>query len=98
MTGALCAQSPPLRADHTYAGKLSETIAIQKYLDHLPLERQVRIMAREGLTGDSQTLWDQIDQLARLLGSAHEALHAYVLTQAVLGRRGCGTRSMCLNC
>jgi transposase len=30
-------------------------VAIQKYLDHLPLEHQVRIMAREGLTVDSQT-------------------------------------------
>jgi hypothetical protein len=30
-----------------------------KYLDHQPLERQVRTMARDGLQVDSQTLSDQ---------------------------------------
>ncbi|MFL5298752.1 MAG: IS66 family transposase [Anaeromyxobacteraceae bacterium] len=74
-----------LMAGGRYSIDFAIAVAIQKYLDHLPLERQVRIMAREGLTVDSQTLWDQIDRLARLLGSAHEALHAYVLTHAVLG-------------
>jgi transposase len=74
-----------LVAGGRYSIDFAIAVAIQKYLDHLPLERQVRIMAREGLTVDSQTLWDQIERLARVLGSAHEALHAYVLTQAVLG-------------
>jgi transposase len=35
-------------------------VAVAKYLDHLPLARQVRQMARAGLRIDSQTLWDQI--------------------------------------
>lgn len=74
-----------LMAGGRYSIDFAIAVAIQKYLDHLPLERQVRIMAREGLTVDSQTLWDQIERLARVLGSAHEALHAYVLTHAVLG-------------
>jgi hypothetical protein len=30
----------------------------------LPLERQVRMMAREGLRVESQTLWDQLQALA----------------------------------
>jgi len=34
---------------------------------------------------DSQTLWDQIERLARVLGSLKEAIHAYVLQQAVIG-------------
>jgi len=33
----------------------------------------------------SQTLWDQIERLARVLGSLKEAIHAYVLAQAVIG-------------
>ncbi|WP_242396406.1 IS66 family transposase [Anaeromyxobacter oryzisoli] len=74
-----------LMAGGRYSIDFAIAVAIQKYLDHLPLERQARIMAREGLTVDSQTLWDQIERLARVLGSAHESLHAYVLTQAVLG-------------
>jgi len=42
-------------------------------------------MAREGLVVDSQTLWDQIERLARILGSVKEALHLYVLAHAVIG-------------
>ncbi len=60
-------------------------VASQKYLDHLPLERQVRIMAREGLTVDSQTLFDQILALARVLEPAHERLLEYVRSQPVIG-------------
>jgi hypothetical protein len=40
----------------------------------LPLERQVRMMAREGLSVESQTLWDQIQALARHLEPTFEAL------------------------
>jgi len=74
-----------LQAGGRYSIDFAIAVAIAKYLDHQPLERQVRTMAREGLVTDSQTLWDQIDRLAKLLGSAHEALHVYVLTNAVLG-------------
>jgi transposase len=58
---------------------------VQKYLDHLPLTRQVDIMEREGLLISSQTLWDYLDRLVRLLAPAHEALHAYVLSQPIIG-------------
>lgn len=74
-----------LQAGGRYSIDFAIAVAIAKYLDHQPLERQVRTMAREGLVIDSQTLWDQIERLARVLGSAHEALHVYVLSQAVLG-------------
>ena len=60
-------------------------VAIAKYADHLPLERQVRVMRREGLTVDSQTLWDQINALAKWLAPVHDKLHSYVLTQPVIG-------------
>lgn len=60
-------------------------VAMSKYADHMPLERQVKAMGRDGLTIDSQTLWDQIEALARLLQPAHDALAAYVLSQPVLG-------------
>ena len=68
-----------------YSVDFAIEVAVQKYLDHLPLTRQVGIMAREGLLTDSQTLWDYLDRLARLLAPAHEALHAYVLSQPVIG-------------
>src|SRR5205809_701353 len=52
---------------HRYSVEFAVEVATQKYLDHLPLERQVRIMRREGLETDSQTLWDQLNALAQVL-------------------------------
>jgi transposase len=60
-------------------------VAVAKYLDHLPLERQVRMMAREGLEIESQTLWDQIEALARSLGPTYEALRRHVLAAPLVG-------------
>lgn len=60
-------------------------VAAQKYLDHLPLERQVRIMARQGLVVDSQTLWDQLNALAKLLAAGQTRLHSYLLSQSHIG-------------
>ena len=60
-------------------------VAVEKYLDHMPLERQVRKMGREGLDIDSQTLWDQLNVLAHLLDPTGKALHKALLKQALLG-------------
>ncbi len=54
-------------------------VAEQKYLDHLPLERQARAMARAGLMVESQTLWDQVDALASHLEPTYQALLQNVL-------------------
>ena len=59
-------------------------VAVAKYLDHLPLERQRRIMARGGLEISSQTLWDQIEALARIVGPTYEALGEQVLRAPLL--------------
>ena len=60
-------------------------LEINKYADHLPLERQVRMMLRDGLTIDSQTLWDQINTVARLLKPAYDRLKSHILSQPVIG-------------
>src|SRR3989475_12464596 len=52
---------------------------------HLPLARQVRQMARVGLTVDTQTLWDQLLALSHHLTATYEALDADVLAAPVLG-------------
>jgi transposase len=57
---------------------------VAKYADHLPLERQVRMMAREGLRLDSQTLWDQLNALARHLEPTYEALLRRALDAPVI--------------
>jgi transposase len=58
---------------------------VAKYLDHLPLERQARMMARDGLVVTSQTLWDQIERLAERLQPTCQAIHDLVLTAPVIG-------------
>lgn len=74
-----------LIAGGRYSIDFAVTVAIAKYCDHLPLERQVRMMKRLGLTVDSQTLWDQLDALARWLEPLRSQLHAYVLSHGVIG-------------
>src|SRR5262249_3937300 len=60
-------------------------VAIDKYLDHLPLARQERILRRHGLVVTSQALWDQLNVLGRRLESASRALLARALAQPVMG-------------
>ena len=59
-------------------------VALDKYLDHLPLERQVDRMARQGLRVTSQTLWDQVFALYTLLLPTLVALKAECLAQELL--------------
>jgi transposase len=59
-------------------------VAISKYADHLPLERQVRIMKREGLEVDSYVLYEQIERLARILWPAYDRIGAELLEEPVL--------------
>ena len=69
------APAPPrLIPGGRYSLDLAVQVAVDKYLDHLPLERQVRIMNRLGLEVTSQTLWDQIEALARILVAIYQAL------------------------
>lgn len=68
-----------------YSPAFAVEVAVNKYLDHQPLERQARIMSREGLTIESQTLWDQLDALATVLQPTYDALRQYVLTAPVIG-------------
>jgi transposase len=67
-----------------YAPAFGVAVAVAKYADHLPLERQVRMMAREGLVVDSQTLWDQLNAMARQLESTYEALGHRALDAPVI--------------
>jgi len=59
-------------------------VAIAKYLEHMPLDRQVRRMGRQGLEVTSQTLWDQTWALALQLESTADRIHAHVLAQDVV--------------
>lgn len=68
-----------------YSVEFAVEVATSKYLDHLPLDRQRRIMGREGLEIDTQTLWDQLHALYRHLKPTHEALGRHVLGSPQIG-------------
>jgi transposase len=74
-----------LVAGGRYSVDFAVAVAVAKYLDHLPLARQVRQMARRGLTVDTQTLWDQLLTLSHHLTPTYDALVADVRAAPVLG-------------
>ena len=67
-----------------YAPEFGVGVAVAKYADHLPLERQVKMMAREGLAIESQTLWDQLNAVAHHLAPTDAALGCRVLEAPVI--------------
>ncbi len=75
---------PKLIPGGRYSTEFAVEVAVGKYLDHSPLERQSRTMGREGLVVTSQTLWDQIEALARVLEPSYTGLHAQVLSAPVV--------------
>jgi len=83
--GPLRLAARPDRRGRRYSPDFAVEVAVGKYVDHLPLERQSRVMAREGLTIESQTLWDQLDVLATVLQPTYDELRRYVLTAPVVG-------------
>jgi transposase len=60
-------------------------VALDKWLDHIPLERQVRIVERHGLLVTSQTLWDLAYAIAQRLSIVDAVLMTHVLEQPVIG-------------
>jgi transposase len=74
-----------LQKSGRYSVGFATAVAVGKYADHLPLQRQVVQMRRQGLQIDSQTLWDQLFALSSHLEPAYEALHEHVLSHPVVG-------------
>jgi transposase len=72
-----------LIAGGRYSPAFAVQVAVDKYSDALPLDRQVHRMRREGLTVTSQTLWDQLTYLYLLLLPTLLVLHDRVLAAEV---------------
>jgi transposase len=68
-----------------YSLDLAIKIIIDKYLYHLPLARQSRMMAQHGLVMTPQTLWDQLYSVAQRLKITVASLMNHVLAQPVIG-------------
>lgn len=60
-------------------------VCVAKYLDHLPLERQARMMKRAGLTVTSQTLWNLVWDVATYAVPTWQALLADALRGGIIG-------------
>lgn len=75
---------PKLQPGGRYSPEFAVEVAVAKYSDHVPLERQVRIMEREGLRIDSQTLFDQMYFLTRHLQPSYEAQGLHVLASPLV--------------
>ena len=84
-----CLESADMPARLVPGGRYSNDFAVEvatmKYVDQLPLERIVKVMAREGLVIDSQTLWDQVSALAAKLAPAHQRLRELILAEDIIG-------------
>jgi transposase len=72
-------------AGSRYSLAFAIKVVLDKWLDHIPLERQVRILDRHGLVVTSQTLWDLAYSLAQRLTRVDAALAAHVLSRPVIG-------------
>jgi transposase len=53
-----------LKEGGRYSPEFGVQVGVSKYQHHIPLERQVKIMAQQGLQIESQTLFSQIDTIA----------------------------------
>lgn len=68
-----------------YSLAFGAKVVADKYVHHIPLARQVRMMRDQGLTITSQTLWDQIRAAAELLRPSWQAIRHHILSQPVVG-------------
>lgn len=77
------APSRPIARSYAGPGLLSHVL-VSKYADHLPLHRQSRMYARDGVEIDVSTLADWVGQSSTLLAPLVEALNAYVMAGSKL--------------
>ncbi len=83
--GILIGTLPSAPIDKCIAGPgLLSSIVIGKYIDHLPLYRQIEIFKRAGITLSSSTVGDWIEGCCKLLMPLYEAHRKEVLETSYL--------------
>lgn len=75
---------PRLIPGGRYSTDFAIEVACDKYLNHLPLDRQRKMMRREGLDVTTATLWDQIEAVASVLSPAHAAIGQWILSKPLI--------------
>lgn len=76
--------SVKLIAGGRYSLPFAIEVAFQKYLAHMPLDRQAQMMRHEGLQVTTGALFDQIDALATALGPTYLAIWQAIQAEPVL--------------
>jgi len=74
-----------VRPGGRYSVEFAVEVAVDKYLNHIPLDRQRRMMLQQGLLIDTQTLWDQLYALYGHLKPSYDALLERILDQPQIG-------------
>jgi transposase len=78
--GVISAEAPPQAVEKGLAAEgFIAHVVVSKYADHLPLHRQSRILAREGLDFPRSTLCDLVAQAASALQPIADELRRQVL-------------------
>jgi transposase len=68
-----------------YSVAFAIKVAVDKFIDHMPLSRKQRAMKRHGLMVQTSALWDQTLAIAEELRPVHDALRTYILGSPVIG-------------
>lgn len=84
-----CVQTSPgprkLFPKARYSINFALHVAVQKYVYHLPLTRQVKAFGHLGLNVTTATLWDYLNAVYELLEPVMARLEEHVLSQPVMG-------------
>jgi len=76
---------PKLIKGGRYSADVGVAVAVGKFVDALPLARQVKMAKRQGAQLTTQTLWDQLWALAVALEPVCERIHKHILSLDVIG-------------
>ena len=72
---------PQLVPGGRYDSSVAISVAVDKFVDHQPLNRQVKTMRRAGLRVTRQSLWDYLLALEVMCEPSFEAHHQWMLSQ-----------------
>jgi transposase len=67
-----------------YSLEFATHVAVSKMVDHLPLQRQSRMLRRQGVKVSAQSMWDQFAALAKVLEPTADAIKAQILSSDYL--------------
>lgn len=81
----VCAEYPAHLLEKCIAEpSLMAKLCVDKYVDHLPLDRQAKALRRQGINLPTSTLYDWVRQCASLVHLVYESLCAQILSSTYI--------------